>query len=396
MRNVALDLGNRITFARAVDGEVVQHQVAGSIEELRPLLGPDTEKATVAIEACREAWHVYDTLRGWGHEVLLVDTTRVRELGIGHHRRKNDRIDAGVLALGVEKGNIPQAHVLSPSRRAMREQLGLRKSLTKTRANYAIETKGLLRAHGVRVAECNVENLPKVVASSCHQPALLALVQPLLASINDLTPRILDCDARLELLAQDEPCIQRLKTMPGVATVVAVAFVSVIDDAKRFKSAHEVEAYLGLVPSENSSGNRRLGSITKQGNGYLRALLVSAGWTILRVRGFNPLKVWAQAVERRRGKRVAAVALARRIAGILWAVMRDGTVYEAERVGMKSAAGIERAAGQSLAVAAQLRRAAQSEEVVTAALNRARSKIKPRIRNRVRELNQQHESFERS
>ena len=85
--------------------------------------GPSSAPARVAIEACREAWFAHDTLRAWGHQVLLVDTTRSRQLGIGQHGRKNDRIDAEQLARAVERGGIPLAHLLSPHHRGSRELL---------------------------------------------------------------------------------------------------------------------------------------------------------------------------------------------------------------------------------------------------------------------------------
>ena len=94
-----------------------------------------------------------------------------------------------------------------------------------------------------------------------------------------------------------------------------------------FKKAHQLESYLGLVPSEDSSGGkRRLGGISKRGNPYMRALLVQSAWCILRLRDTSdPIKAWADSLAERRGKRVAVVAIARRLAGVLWAMWRDGT-----------------------------------------------------------------------
>ena len=157
-------------------------------------------------------------------------------------------------------------------------------------------------------------------------------------------------------------------TAPGVGLIVAAAFISVIDDAHRFRRAHEVEAYLGLVPGEYSSGSvRRIGSITKQGNRFARAILMEAAHSILRMKqSEDPLKKWADNVRERRGLLIASVAVARRLAGILWAMWRDDTVYESVRVGIASARG--------------LRRHAQTLEVRAAALIRAAEKIQRRSR----------------
>jgi len=389
MRNVALDLGNRITFAEALNGAIIKRATVESIEELRPLLGPGTPEARVAIEACREAWHIHDVLSEWGHEVLLIDTTRAREMGIGRHRRKNDRIDAATMALSVEKEDVPRAHVLSPSRRRMRELLTVRKQLTKTRATYAMEARGLLRARGIRIPSCKVDHFAAVTRETCPAEHV-ALVEPLLKVMAPLSVQLLELDIQLELLARREPVIALLKTTPGVSNVVATAFVSVIDDAKRFKTAHQVQAYLGLVPSENTSGKRRLGAITKEGNSYLRALLVEAAWSVIRSRSPNPLKVWALAVARRRNQKlIAAVALARRLSGVLWAMWRDGTVFEARRVGQKSALGLELQAEGTLGVAHAIRQVSQEKGVVEAARTYAAGKTPRRVKKALKAMSYQ-------
>lgn len=112
--------------------------------------------------------------------------------------------------------------------------------------------------------------------------------------------------------------------------MTSAAFVSALDDVTRFRSAHQVEAYLGLVPSEHSSGERQhRGRIAKRGNAHMRWLLVEAAWRILRssLPERAMLKAWAYQIAVRRGKRMAVVALARRLAGILYAMWRDESVY---------------------------------------------------------------------
>ena len=130
-----------------------------------------------------------------------------------------------------------------------------------------------------------------------------------------------------------------------MGAVVAASFISVVDEADRFRHAHQLESYIGLVPGENSSGSkRRLGAITKEGNSYLRALLVQAAWNILRTKGDDPLKSWATKVAARRGKKVAVVALARRLVGVLWAMWRDGADYDPRALAREGARGLRQAA----------------------------------------------------
>ena len=118
-------------------------------------------------------------------------------------------------------------------------------------------------------------------------------------------------------------------TVPGIGPVTAVRFKAALDDRSRFASAHAVESYLGLVPGERSSSDshHRLG-ITKAGSPALRACLVSAAWSARRSKHAPLMVQWSFEVEKRRGKFVAAVALARKLAGILFAIWRDGTEYD--------------------------------------------------------------------
>lgn len=363
MRNVALDLGNRITYARAEGGTVVERAVVANLAELEPLLGKGTAAAKVAIEACREAWHVHDVLKSWGQEVQLVDTTRARQLGIGHHKRKNDRIDAGVLALAIEKDAIPRAHVLSHHRRNLRELLGVRRSLTEARAGFVTHVRGICRGHGVKIPGCETEHFAKH-ARGVLSDELMKLVAPLIELLESMSSRIDKVDEQLAAVTAEEPAAARLQTVPGIGPVTAAAFISVLDDPKRFNRAHEVESYLGLVPSEFTSGKRKLGSITKQGNSYLRALLVQSAWSLLKTRRPNPLRTWAQSVQRRRGKKVGAVALARRLAGVLWAIWYEGTVFDAERVGAQSEKGLREQAQKTVIVAEHVRRTSQQTRVL--------------------------------
>lgn len=126
----------------------------------------------------------------------------------------------------------------------------------------------------------------------------------------------------------------RLRTAPGVGPVTATAFVATLDDVTRFAGAHQVEAYHGLVPTEYSSGEKqRRGAITKAGNPRMRWLLVEAARGVLRSKRPDTadLRTWAERIAVRRGRRTAVVALARRLAGILYAMWRDGSDYGVPR-----------------------------------------------------------------
>jgi transposase len=201
------------------------------------------------------------------------------------------------------------------------------------------------------------------VRDSAVPMTLQRLIDPLMVLLEHLNTQIATVEQEVEQQAAQEPVVALLQTAPGVGAVVSAAFVSVIDDAGRFASAHQVQAYLGLVPSENTSVQRRIGAITREGNEYLRALLIQSAWAIFRLKDrSDPLRMWAEGIAERRGKRVAVVALARRLVGVMWALWRTGNVYEPARVGLASARGhLEHA---------------QSVELKAAALARAARKIR--------------------
>ncbi len=350
MRIVALDLGARkTTYCEVSKGQVIERATVSDVTSLKSLLGPDQPPAMVAIEACREAWHVHDVLVEWGNEVVLVDTTRSRQLGIGQHGRKTDRIDAETLARALEVGRIPVAHVLSPKRRELRRVLAVRRALVESRAQFVTTLRGLVREQGGKIPSCDTEQFVRKTRAQKLASEVFKLVEPLLILVETIETQLANTEEQLALLCSQEPLIAVLTTTPGVGTVIAATFMSVIDEAKRFQSAHQVESYVGLVPSEDSSGGkRRLGAISKKGNGYLRTLLVQAAWVIMRNGDkSDPLYLWVHKLVERRGKRIAVVALARRLVGVLWAIWRDGTVYDAQHLAQQGARGL-RGAVQSI------------------------------------------------
>ena len=350
MRIVALDLGvKKSSYCELTGGQVVHRATVSDVTAMKPLLGPEQAPARVAIEACRQAWFVHDLLSEWGNEVILVDTTRSRQMGIGQHGRKTDRIDAETLARALEAGRIPVAHVLSAERRELRRVLAVRRCLVETRAQMVTTIRGLVREQGGSLPSCHVDRFVAKVRERKLTSEISQYVEPLLEVLQKASDQLVGVEEQLAVLCAKEPVIARLTTVTGIGTVIAACFMSVVDDARRFHGAHQLESYVGLVPGEDTSGGkRRLGAITKKGNCYLRALLVQAAWTILRgTDKSDPLYLWAKKVAERRGKRIAVVALARRLVGVLWAMWRDGTVYDAKHLAQQGIRGL-RGAVQSL------------------------------------------------
>ena len=369
MRSVGLDLGARhIAFCEVMAGKVVGRTSVRRLGELEALLGPETAAAQVAFEASREGWHVHDVLVGWGKQPVMLDTTRVQQIGVGQHSRKNDALDAEAMAVALDAGRVPVAHVLSPERRALRAQLSVRGELVEMRARQVTLLRGVARAAGVLVASSSTDNFLQKLQEAPVNQATRALMAPLVATLAVAQEQLAAVDREIAQVAKSDPIIRLCATAPGVALIVAATFVSVIDEAKRFRNAHAVSAYLGLVPGENTTGGkRRLGSITKQGNTHARSMLVQSAWQILRAGDADdPLRRWADALAKTRGKRIAAVALARRLAGVLWAMWRDGTVYDPGMQARESAQG--------------LHTHAQTQELRAQAMARVAKKIQRRER----------------
>lgn len=163
-------------------------------------------------------------------------------------------------------------------------------------------------------------------------PELPAFVERQLRAIESLTKEIEEADSDLLQLTRADPTMKRLMSVPGVGPVTAARFRSSIDSIARFGDAHSVQSFIGLTPGENSSSEKKQRtSITKAGPSALRWALVQAAWVARRHRQDDPMVRWCCEVERRRGKQIAVVALARKMAGILFAIWRDGSVYQPAR-----------------------------------------------------------------
>ena len=364
MRSVGLDLGARhISFCEVRDGKVIDRTTVRNLSQLASRIGPNCPPARVAFEACREGWHVHDKLTEWGHDPRMLDTTRIRSIGVGQHKRKNDAIDAETIAQALESGRIAEAHVLSPARRVLRAQLSVRGALVETRAQYVTTIRGLARAAGVLLPTCETENFTKRLAAATLDEATRRLVEPLAQTLVTIETRLAHVEQLLSGMAERDPIIKLLATAPGVGLIVAATFVSVLDEAKRFRNAHAVGAYLGLVPGESTTGGptkRRLGAITKQGNRVARSMLIQAAWCILRLRDVDdPLRQWADHIRKTRGTKIAVVALARKLAGVLWAMWRDGTVYDRASQAQAHAQGVRKVSIQQAHRADALEHAAK-------------------------------------
>jgi transposase len=338
MDTIGLDLHKResqLCIGRD-DGTMEERRIVTSRERFSAVLG-NRAPARVLVEASTESEWVARYLEQLGHDVIVADPNFAPMYATRSRRTKTDRRDARTLMEACRLGAYRPAYRLSDARRHVRAELAVREALVRTRTRYIALAKALVRRDGLRVAGSEPHLVPKRIAALAVSESLRAELLPLFHILAPINEQIAAADRRLSAVAHSDAAMALLATAPSIGPITASAIVATVDDIARFRSAHQFEAFLGLVPGERSSGEtRRIGRITKAGNARVRYLLVEAGWRILRSKGDDTaaLRAWALGIATRRGKRIAVVALARRLAGIAYAMWRDGRPYDAAQLRM--------------------------------------------------------------
>lgn len=310
-------------------GEVIERRIRTERPRFAAVLGSHVP-ARILVEASTESEWVARCLEELGHTVIVADPNYALMYATRSRRVKTDRRDARALAEACRSGIYRPVHRTSGAGREVRAELAVRDALVRTRTRYIAVMTALLRREGVRVRSGSAAKFLARVDALTIPPALAAAIAPLCTVMAELNRELAAVEAQLAARVEADAVMHRLQSVPGVGPVTAATFVATLDEVTRFASAGQVAAYLGLVPSEHSSGERqRRGAITKAGDRRTRWVLTQAAWTIWRMRGGStePLRRWAQGIATRRGTHVAVVALARRLARILYAMWRDGAEY---------------------------------------------------------------------
>jgi len=334
MDHVAIDLGAKKSqiCVRSADGRILEEKRWPTGELGTYLAGRPTSR--VVVETCAEAFCVADAARRLGHEARVVPATLVKTLGVGARRLKTDRRDARTLSEVSCRIDLPSVHIPKRESRDRKTMCGMREALVGARTKVINTVRGWLRSRGRRIERGGRGSFRQRVKAA-WEGQVPSYVERQLQVIDVLNVQIKAADAELKSWVEADETCGRLMTVPGVGPLTALRYVAALDDVTRFESAHQVESYLGLVPGEYSSSERqqRL-SITKAGPRALRWVLVQAAWALhMRCRKPEalPLQLWSHRIEQRRGKRTAIIALARKLAGILYALWRDGSVYDGSR-----------------------------------------------------------------
>ena len=331
----AIDLHLRYSQIRVIDqdGHVLREaRVVTSVDRLVAAfagVGP----VRVLLESGTESEWVAQALETAGYAVVVADPNFAPMYGERQRKIKTDTRDVAALAEANRRGWYRAAHRTSAEQRSRRQVLRARRQLVQMRTGTISVIRALLRQSGYRAGTGSAETFVARLERLGVPSALRTTLAPLTRTLATVTREIATLDRHLAKVAATDPIVQRLVTVPGVGPVVALTFRAVVDDVARFASAAQLSAALGLVPREDSSADRRhRGHLTKAGPSELRSLLVQAAWACWRVRRHGPLRRWVEQLAARRGKRIAVVALARRLSRILFAVWRDEAVFDASRV----------------------------------------------------------------
>ena len=329
MEHLAIDLGKKESqiCLRSGDGVVLREGKVPTRELEEELRRP---QCRVIVETCTEAFSVADAALSLGHQVRVVPATLSRSLGVGARRLKTDQRDARALSEASCRIDLPSVHIPSAWSRETKSLCGMRDALVHSRTMQINTVRAWLRAKRLHLSPGSAPTLTLRVRNEGGE--IPEFVERQLQAIDALTAGIKNADKEVEARTKAHPVCQRLMTIPGVGPQTVLAFVAAVDDVTRFATAAELESYLGLTPGENSSSSRkRRTSITKAGSSTVRWLLVESCWAMKRTKPNSPMVLWANRIALRRGKLIALIAMARKLAGIMYAMWRDSSPYQVKR-----------------------------------------------------------------
>jgi transposase len=293
--------------------------------------------STVLLEACGSAHHWGRALTQLGHTVRLLPPHETRRYV---RRTKTDRTDARALLEAARNEEIHAVPIKSETQQAVASLHRIRATWLRTRTARINTLRGLLREFGITIPVGRRHVVPRVNAliADADSPVPMSLRTPLAELCDEifiLTHRLKELEHHLAAVAEQLPQVALLRTIPGIGLLNATALAACVGDVRRFPTGRHFASYLGLTPREHSSGGRRrLGGITKQGDQYLRTLLMHAARGTLS-HSLHPIKpspfrTWARTVAERRGSNIATAAIANRLARMVWRVCRDNRPFVVE------------------------------------------------------------------
>ena len=330
---IGLDIAKSVFQVHGVDavGQVVMRRqlkrryVLKFFEKLPPCL--------VGIEACASSHHWSRELQALGHTVRLMPPAYVKPYV---KRHKNDVTDAEAICEAVTRPNMRFVATKTPEQQSCL-------TLHRTRHLFIRQQTSVINAIRAHLAEFGivapvgrngVEQLLNIAADSDDKrvpEVARASIAALGAQLQRLKAQILEFDRMIRAWHRSSEASRRLDDIPGVGPALATALVASVADPKAFRSGRDFSAWIGLVPKQNSSGGKdRLGNISKRGDRYLRSLFTTGALAVIRYAKIHGTRhrPWLTALLARRPTKVAAIALANKIARMAWAMMARGERYK--------------------------------------------------------------------
>jgi transposase len=336
---VAVDLAKNVFELAVADGEwrIVERHRLNRARFVRFFVR--RPRCQVVMEACGSAHHWARRLLAEGHTVRLLPAHYVKPY-VG--RSKTDRADAAALIEAARSRCIREVPIKTLEQQQLQSLHRLRSQWLSTRQRYLATLRGILREFGIMIplgpsaAKAQIGGALAQADSDIPEGLRPALAQ-MLCEITPLEEKILSVERQLAALTRTDQRAQQLREIPGVGLLSSTALLSTVGDIQRFPSGRHFACWLGLTPSERSSAERRrLGKISKQGDVYCRTLLVHGARSALLAahraqragKPLDRLRRWALNCERARGHNKATVALANRLARIVWATWKYQRAFD--------------------------------------------------------------------
>ena len=325
---IGLDIAKNVFQAHGVDaaGKTVitkqlrRGQVISFFEKLPPCL--------VGMEACATAHHWARELTKFGHTVRLMPASYVKAYV---KRSKNDAADAAAICEAVTRPSMRFVPVKTIDQQAALTLHRCRDLLIRQRTQLINALRAHLAELGMVAAKgkAGVKNVVAIVTGTQLPGPMKQALQALVRQLAALQEQIGELERGIHAQHRASDRSRRLETIPGIGVIGATAIAATVTDPSAFKSGRELAAWIGLVPRQNSTGGKeRLGGISKQGDRYLRRLLVAGGMSVIRNARAHPDKhPWVMRLLARKPAKVVAVALANKTARIAWAVLAKGETY---------------------------------------------------------------------
>ena len=328
---IGLDIAKSVFQVHGVDAEgtvVIRQKLTRA--RLLPFFAK-LEPCLIGIEACGASHHWARELISLGHEARLMPPSYVKPY---LKRQKNDMADAEAICEAVTRPTVRFVPVKSPEQQGVMVLHRTRLVLTRQRTQFSNAIRGHMAEFGLAAA-IGREGLGKLVEvildgadDRVPREARVCLTM-LVDQLRLVNVQILETDRLIRTNARATEVGRRLMEIPGVGPLLASAMVAAVADPAAFKTGRNLAAWIGLVPRQNSSGGKeRLGGITKQGDRYLRQMLVVGALAVVRYAQRNGTRrPWLVQLLARRTPKVAAVALANKNARMIWAIMTSGERY---------------------------------------------------------------------